>query len=81
MNKIVKNYIYNVLYQIFLIVVPLITAPYLTRILSSSVLGVYDYINSVISVITTFGLMGVLSYGYRQIAYFRDNEDDVVVEF
>lgn len=81
MNKIVKNYIYNVLYQIFLIVVPLITAPYLTRILSSSVLGVYDYINSVISVITTFGLMGLLSYGYRQIAYFRDNKDDVVVEF
>lgn len=81
MNRLVKNYIYNVLYQIFLIVVPLITAPYLTRTLSSSALGVYDYINSVISIITTFGLIGLQSYGYRQIAYFRDNKVAVDKEF
>lgn len=74
MNKLVKNYIYNTLYQIFLIVVPLITAPFLTRTLSSNSLGIYDYVNSIVSIITTFGLLGLQSYGYRQIAYFRDNK-------
>lgn len=81
MNRLVKNYIYNVLYQIFLIIVPLITAPYLTRMLSSNALGIYDYINSITSIITTFGLIGLQSYGYRQIAYHRDNKLDASKEF
>lgn len=81
MNKLIKNYIYNLSYQIFLIIVPLITAPYLTRILSSKALGIYDYINSMISIITTFGLIGLQSYGFRQIAYCRDNKDRVSKEF
>ena len=80
-NKLVKNYIYNVLYQIFLIVVPLVTAPYLTRTLSATSLGIYDYINSITSIITTFGLIGLQSYGYRQVAYYRDNKKDVSEEF
>lgn len=77
MNKLIKNYIYNVLYQIFLVIVPLITAPYLTRVLSVSSLGVYDYINSIISVITTFGMIGLHSYGYREIAYVRNDKEKV----
>ena len=81
MNKLVKNYIYNVLYQMFLIIVPLITAPYLTRVLTSDSLGIYDYVNSVVSIITTIGLLGLQSYGYRQIAYFRDDSKKVNEEF
>lgn len=81
MNKLFKNYMYNLLYQIFLIIVPLITAPYLTRVLSSKSLGVYDYINSITSIITTFGLLGLQSYGFRQIAYFRDDKEHVSREF
>lgn len=81
MSKLFKNYIYNLLYQIFLIIVPLITAPYLTRVLSSKTLGIYDYINSITSIITTFGLIGLQSYGFRQIAYFRDDKERVSKEF
>lgn len=81
MNKLVKNYIYNMLYQIFLIIVPLFTAPYLTRTLTSNSLGVHDYITSIVSIITTIGLLGLQSYGYRQIAYFRDDLRAVNKEF
>lgn len=81
MNKLIKNYIYNLLYQMFLIVVPLITAPYLTRVLTSDSLGTYDYVNSVVSIITTLGLIGLHSYGYRQIAYYRDDSQKVSREF
>ncbi|MCR1960451.1 flippase [Thomasclavelia cocleata] len=73
MNKLIKNYIYNVGYQIFLIVVPVITAPYLARILGPTQLGIYSYVNSVTSIITTVGLLGLQSYAYREIAYVRDN--------
>lgn len=74
MNKLLVNYIYNFTYQIFLIIVPLITAPYLSRVLTSEALGIYGYINSIVSIITTFGILGLQDYGYRQIAYNKDDE-------
>lgn len=81
MSKLVRNYLYNTAYQIFLIIVPLVTAPYLTRVLSSESLGLYSYVNSVVSVITTFGLLGLQSYGYRQIAYDRDDPESLNKSF
>ncbi len=75
MNKLAKNYAYNTLYQVFLIAVPLLTAPYLSRVLGTEALGTYGYINSVVSIIATFGLLGLQSYGYRQIAYERNDPD------
>lgn len=81
MSKLIKNYIYNVIYQIFLIIVPLITAPYLSRVFTSKTLGVYAYINSIVSIITTLGMLGLQNYGSRQIAYNRDNKEIVSYSF
>ena len=81
MNKLARNYLYNTAYQIFLIIVPLITAPYLTRVFSSETLGIYGYVNSIVSVLTTFGLLGLQSYGYRQIAYDRDDPESLNKSF
>lgn len=81
MSKLIKNYIYNIIYQIFLMVVPLITAPYLSRVLSSKSLGIYSYINSVVSIITILGMIGLNSYGYRQIAYDKDESEKVSYTF
>lgn len=73
MNKLAKNYIYNLLYQIFVIIVPLITMPYLARVLHSDNLGIYSYVTSCASIINTVGLIGLYNYGNRQVAYTRDN--------
>ncbi|MDK0557895.1 oligosaccharide flippase family protein [Clostridium perfringens] len=74
MNKLVKNYMYNAIYQIFLIIVPIITAPYLARVLGANQLGIYSYISSISSILTTIGLLGLNNYGIRQIAYSQDNQ-------
>lgn len=74
MNNLIKNYIYNILYQLFIIIVPLFTAPYLARILGATQLGIYSYINSISTIITTVGLIGLNNYGIRQIAYIRNNK-------
>lgn len=71
MKKLVKNYIYNLIYQVFLVIVPLITAPYLAKTLGSKALGVYSYICSVSSIITNLGLIGLNNYGAREVAYSR----------
>lgn len=73
MNKIAKNYIYNVLYNILVLIVPLLTAPYLARVLGANQLGIYSYINSTTSIIISISLIGLSSYGSRQIAYVRDD--------
>lgn len=60
MSKIVENYIYNVLYQAFILIVPLLTAPYLARVLGATNLGIYSYIYSASAIISTITLLGFL---------------------
>lgn len=73
MGKILKNYIYNLLYQLVVLIVPLVTAPYLARVLGADGTGVYSYVNSVASLICTFVMLGIFNFGNRQIAYVRDD--------
>ena len=40
MSKIVKNYIYNSLYQVLAIVIPVITIPYVARVLGAEGVGI-----------------------------------------
>ena len=50
-NKSIKlNYIYNVSYQILTLITPLITAPYLSRVLKADGIGAYSYTYSLVSV-------------------------------
>lgn len=81
MKSIAKNYIYNVLYNILVLFAPLITAPYLARILGAEKLGIYSYVNSATSIIISISIIGLYSYGSRQIAYVRDNRQKLSQEF
>ena len=40
-KSVMKNYIYNMLYEILAIIIPLITTPYLSRILGAENIGIY----------------------------------------
>lgn len=71
--KIFKNYLYNVGYQVFSIIVPVITTPYISRVLGTSGVGVNAYTNSVIQYFVLAGNIGINLYGNRIIAYQRDN--------
>ena len=35
MNKVAKNYFYNLSYQILVLIVPLVTTPYVSRVLGA----------------------------------------------
>ena len=45
MNKVIKNYLYNLSYQLLLIVLPIITTPYVSRVLGAEAIGTYAYTN------------------------------------
>lgn len=74
MNKITKNYLYNVVYQVLIIIIPLITAPYISRVLGPEPLGIHSYTYSVASYFLMFAMLGVANYGNRSIARVRDDK-------
>lgn len=81
MGKIAKNYLYTAAYQILVLIAPIITAPYLARVLGAANLGIYSYVNSSGNIITTLTLLGIYAYGNRQTAYVRENRDDLTSTF
>lgn len=74
MNKLVKNYILTLVYELIAVIVPLFTAPYLTRTLHASNFGIYSVVYSTLSLIQSISLMGLYTYGSRQTAYFREDK-------
>lgn len=53
---------------------PLITTPYLSRVLGAENIGIYSYTLSITTYFILLGSLGVSTYGQREIAYVRDNE-------
>lgn len=72
-KSISKNYIYNLSYQILLIFLPLITTPYVSRVLGAENIGIYGYTLSIVTYFVLFGALGVSMYAQREIAYVQDD--------
>lgn len=72
-KSVVKNYLYNAIYQILSIIIPLITTPYLSRVLGAEKIGIYSYTLSITTYFILFGSLGVAMYGQREIAYMQND--------
>lgn len=72
-KSIAKNYIYNMIYQVLILILPLITTPYLSRVLGAEGIGIYGYTYSIVTYFILFGSLGVAMYGQREIAYAQEN--------
>ena len=80
-KSVKKNYLYNVGYQIMLLIVPLVVTPYVSRVLGADGIGTYSYINSVVSYFVLFATLGTITYGQREIAYFQHDIYNRTVAF
>ena len=76
-----KNFLYSISYQILTIVLPLITAPYVTRVLGAKGLGVYSKSQALAHYFLLFAMLGVNNYGNRAIARVRDNRQEASKTF
>ncbi|SET25723.1 Membrane protein involved in the export of O-antigen and teichoic acid [Pseudobutyrivibrio sp. C4] len=74
-KSIKKNYIYNMSYQVLVFLAPLITTPYVSRVLEADGIGTYSYIASIVSYFVLFASMGISIYGQREISYVQDNKE------
>lgn len=74
--KIIKNYMYNLTYQIFIILIPLVTVPYVSRTIGAEGIGLNAYTNSLMSYFVLLANVGLTLYGNRTIAYTRDSIEE-----
>ena len=74
--SIIKNYLYNLSYQLLLLVVPLVTMPYLSRVLGLANQGTFSVLYSVVSCFVMLGCIGLNIYGQREIAYYKNDEQN-----
>ena len=73
MSKVVKNYIFNLSYQILVIILPIVTTPYISRVLAPEGIGAYNYSYSIVSLVIIGAQLGTALYGQREIAYIQNS--------
>ena len=71
-----KNVAYNFAYQLLALALPLVTAPYLSRIVGADGIGVYSYSEAVATYFVYFVMLGLNNYGNRTIAACQDSKSD-----
>ena len=67
------NTVRNVLNMIF----PLITFPYVSRVLGANGLGIYNFSNSVISYFLLLAGLGISTYAVREGAKYRKSKENI----
>ena len=80
-DSLFKNYIYNLSSQLLTLLLPMITAPYLARVLLATGNGQVAFVNAIIAYFTSFASFGFSIYGQREIAKNKDNKRKISIIF
>lgn len=68
------NYIFNLCYQLLNLVLPLVTTPYIARVLGADGVGKYSYSYTIASIFVAIAQLGTVSFAVREIAYHYDDQ-------
>ncbi len=75
MNKSIRtNYIFNLSYQFITMLTPLITTPYLSRMLGAGGIGDVSFAESIVTYFRVFAALGISTYGTREISYLQNDK-------
>lgn len=72
-TNIKKNYLLNVAYQLLAICIPLITTPYVSRVLQAEGIGAYSYTVSIVTYFSMFGTLGLSTHGQLEVAKVQND--------
>lgn len=73
MSSLKKNMVYQIGYEVLSFILPLITSPYISRVLGAEKIGIYSYSYSVAYYFHLFAMLGIKYYGTREIAASRES--------
>ena len=81
MSSVKKNFAYNSAYQILIMILPLMTAPYIARVIGAEGIGIYSFTYSIAFYFSMFIILGLNNYGNRSIAMVRDDPEKLSKTF
>lgn len=81
MRNVARNFIYQIVFQVMKIIVPIITIPIVSQALGPSGVGLYNYTNSIAQYFVLVASLGVAMYGNREIALAYNREENISVLF
>jgi len=70
-----KNIIYSVLLNILNLIFPIVSAPYIARVLGAENVGKASFVMSYVGYFVLFAALGVKYYGVREIAKCKDDAE------
>ena len=73
MASVKENFVYNIILTVGNYIFPLLTFPYVSRVLGVSNIGTCSYVDSIINYFILFSALGVGSLGVREIAKTKNN--------
>lgn len=74
MRKTMVNIVYNALYQVMALMLPIVVQPYITRTLGREAVGLNAYINSIPVLLAVIIMFGMNQFGARAIAQAEPEE-------
>ncbi len=75
MASVKKNFAYNIILTVSGYIFPLLTYPYISRVLGVDNLGTCNFVGSLIDYFILFSNLGIGSYGVREIARYSNNQN------
>ena len=81
MASVKKNFAYQMMYELLILILPFVTSPYIARVIGAEGLGNYSYTFTIANYFVLFAMLGIKNYGNRAIAQARDNQDKLNVTF
>lgn len=75
MKSIKKNLVYNILLNILSVITPLVTAPYVARVLEPDGVGLLNFSGTYAGYFALVASLGIPTYGVREVAKFRDDKN------
>ena len=72
-KSIKRNFLYNILLNISKVIFPLITAPYVSRVLEPDGVGLFNFANTYAGWFALFAALGIPYYGIREVAKVKDD--------
>lgn len=73
-NSIKKNTVYNIIKTCSTIIFPLITFPYISRVLQADGVGKVNFGSSIVSYITLLASLGVTTYAVRECSKYKNEK-------
>ncbi|MCW6665819.1 flippase [Aerococcaceae bacterium NML191219] len=75
-HKSVKfNFVMNFILTLSSIVFPLVTTPYISRVILAEGTGRVEFVTSIVGIFAMFGMMGIPTYGIRACAKVRGDRE------